>query len=264
VITLHGMSSPNVRKVLIALEEIGLAYQPRHVAVFRGEQFAPAFLSLSPMAKVPVLLDPAGPAGLEPICESGAILVYLAETYGGSFLPAAGAERWAAIKWVMLQVANMGPMLGNHSHFRMIADDNVYAAARFRRQAAQVYRAWEARLAEVPWLGGGAYSIADMASYPWARYRHRHGMDEAELPRLAEWEARIAARPAVIRADAVIAVFAAQDRLDRRAATPDERGRFMGLHIPAPNVEAAAGKTMPQAGENNQCQTSGTGASSPE
>jgi GST-like protein len=261
MIELLGMSSPNVRKVLIALEEMGLAYAAHHVAVFRGAQFAPGFEALSPMAKVPVLRDPEGPAGAEPIFESGAILIYLAECYGAAFLPREGSARWAVLKWLMLQVANVGPMLGNHSHFRMIADDNAYAAARFRRQAAQVYRTLEARLDKAEWLGGETYSIADMATYPWARYRHRHGMDEAEFPRLAAWEARIAARPAVIRADAAIERFAALDREDRRSASPDERARFLGLHIAAPDAASAAHRSKPEKREETTCHSSATGAS---
>jgi GSH-dependent disulfide-bond oxidoreductase len=213
------------------------------------------------MAKVPVLRDPEGPAGGEPIFESGAILIYLAECYGAAFLPPEGSARWAVLKWLILQVANVGPMLGNHSHFRRIADDNAYAAARFRRQSAQVYRALEARLGEAEWLGGEAYSIADMATYPWARYRRRHGMDEREFPRLAAWEARIAARPAVIRADAAIERFAAIDREDRRRATSDERERFLGLHIAAPDAAAAAHGSKPENREERQCQNSATGAS---
>jgi GST-like protein len=261
MIELFGMSSPNVRKVLIALEEMELAYVVHHVAVFRGALFAPDFLALSPMAKVPVLRDPQGPAGDEPVFESGAILIYLAETHAPQFLPVAGPRRWAVLKWLVLQVANVGPMLGNHSHFRMIAGDNAYAAERFRRQAAQVYRALETRLGEAEWLGGEAYSIADMATYPWARYRHRHGMDEAEFPRLTAWEARIAARPAVKRADAAIERLAEADRADRRAATPAERDRFLGLHIPAPDAAAAAHRSRPEPQEERPCQSSATAAS---
>ena len=88
MIELLGMSSPNVRKVLIALEEMGLDYATRHVSVFRGKQFDAEFLALNPMAKVPILFDRDGPAGEEPIFESGAILIYLAENYGPEFLPA--------------------------------------------------------------------------------------------------------------------------------------------------------------------------------
>ncbi|WP_162527122.1 glutathione S-transferase family protein [Sphingomonas solaris] len=249
MIELYGMSSPNVRKIAIALEEMGLAYAVRHVAVFRGRQFDPAFLALNPIAKVPVLVDPDGPAGGEPIFESGAILTYLAECHGRDYLPVAGPARYAVLKWLFLQVANVGPALGNNSHFRRIADDNAYAAGRFRRMAAQVYRALDTRLAEAAFLGGADYSIADMATFPWARYFHRHGMRDADCPHLVAWMDTVAARPAVIRSEAVLAAMGRQDAADMAAATPEERERFLGLHIPAPTAaQAAAGRATSDRG----------------
>lgn len=243
MITLYGMSSPNVRKVLIALEEMGLTYETRHVSVFRGEQFAPEFLALNPMARVPVLIDADGPAEGMPIFESGAILIYLAETHGPGFLPFSGAERYAVLEWLFMQVASMGPALGNNSHFRLMADENAYAAARFRRMSAQVYRALDRRLAEAPWLGGAAYSIADMAAWPWARYFRRHGMRDDDCPNLIAWADRIAERPAVCAAGRVMARFGELDARDHAAATPGELAMFAGHHIPAPTAEeAAAGK----------------------
>lgn len=237
---LYGMSSPNVRKVLIALEEIGLTYDTRHIAVFRGEQFGEEFLALNPMAKVPVLCDPEGPAGDLPLLESGAILVYLAETYAPVFLPRSGYERYDVLRWLFMQVANVGPALGNHSHFRGIAADNAYAATRFRRMAAQVYRALDRRLGDARYLGGEAYSIADMAVYPWALYFRRHGMSEGDCPHLVAWTARIGERPAVRAAAAAMKGFGVADAADRRAATPAQIGMLVGTHLPAPTVEAAA------------------------
>lgn len=240
MIQLYGMSSPNVRKVALALEEMGLKYRPHHVAVFRGRQFDADFLALNPMAKVPVIIDDDGPAGDVPIFESGAILIYLAENYGREFLPGIGPPRYAVLKWLMMQVASAGPALGNHSHFRLQAEQNQYAAKRFRHMAAQVYRAVERRLGEAAWLGGDAYSIADMAMYPWARYLTRHGMDVGEFPALTAWESQISERPAAARADAVIRAFGDQDSADRAVATADERAMLIGLHIDAPSEQAAA------------------------
>ena len=249
MITLYGMSSPNVRKIVIALEEMGVAYTVRHVAVFRGRQFDAAFLALNPMAKVPVLVDGDGPAKSEPIFESGAILIYLAETYGAAFLPASGPTRYAVLKWLFMQAANDGPALGNNSHFRRIADENAYAAGRFRRMAAQVYRALDTRLAGTEFLGGSDYSIADMATYPWARYFHRHGMKDADCPRLVEWMHRVGARTAVLRSDEVMAGMGRRDTADMALATAGERDRFLGLHIAAPSAEdAAAGRTTADRG----------------
>jgi GST-like protein len=240
MITLYGMSSPNVRKALIGLEEMRLPYRTRHVAVFRGAQFDSEITALNPMAKVPILIDPGGPAGAEPIFETGAILVYLAESYGREFLPPSGPARYGVLKWLFVQAASMGPALGNNSHFRLIAADNTYAAARFRRMSAQVYRALDARLGQAPWLGGESYSIADMAAWPWARYFRRHGMRDDDCPRLIEWIERVGDRPAVRVTDAPMAAFGELDRRDREAATPQELAMFTGQHIPCPTAEEAA------------------------
>jgi GSH-dependent disulfide-bond oxidoreductase len=240
MITLFGMSSPNVRKVLIALEEMSLPYAVEHVAVFKGEQFGADMLALNPVAKVPILVDPDGPAVGEPIFESGAILLYLAEHYGPDFLPASGVDRYVVLKWLFMQVATMGPALGNHSHFRLIAGDNAYAAERFRRMAAQVYRALDTRLAQAAYLGGEVYSIADMAAYPWARYFRRHGMRDAECPYLIDWMDRISQRPAVIAAGKIIDREGTRDTADRASATTEQMAMFTGHHIIAPTAEEAA------------------------
>jgi GST-like protein len=235
--TLYGMSSPNVRKVVIALEELGLDYQWRHVSVFRGENLGPEFRALNPFAKVPVLVEPDLP---EPIFESGAILIYLAETFGPELLPKAGPARWAVLKWLMAQAANVGPIFGQHSHFRTTPERAPYAAERFRRTAAEIYRILDRRLAESPHLAGADYSIADIATYPWAKYLHRHGMTDEDCPRLIEWMARIEQRPAVARAAAVIHDMARLDGRDRREASEDDIRRLTWMHFPAPSAEEAA------------------------
>jgi GST-like protein len=237
-LTLYGMSSPNVRKVVIALEEIGVPYHTEHVAVFRGRQFEEQFLSLNPMAKVPVIVDPDGPAGEVPIFESGAILIYLAESYAPHFFPAKGPARWEVLKWLMLQMAQVGPVFGQHSHYRLV-DGIEYAAGRARRSMAQIFRALERRLGEAPWLGGEAYSIADIATFPWAVRLRRFGMDAGEFPHLMDWRARVEARPAIERAHRVMKPWSDMDTADRTAATEDESKRFLGLHIAAPNAQAA-------------------------
>src|SRR5262249_35185322 len=153
----------------------------------------------NPFAKVPVLVED----GLDtPIFESGAILIYLAETYGSPLLPASGPARWEALTWLIAQMANVGPMLGQHSHFRHDPSRAPYAAERFRHTAAEIYRILDRRLGEAAYLAGDAYSVADIATYPWARYLKRHGMREDECPHLVAWMARIAGRPAVGRAAA--------------------------------------------------------------
>src|SRR5262245_33207393 len=101
MITLYGMASPNVVKIFIALEELGLPWELKVVDVFDGKQFEPEFLKLNPNAKVPVLVDPDGPSG-KPITlfESGAILIYLADKTG-KLLPKDGAARYEALQWLI-------------------------------------------------------------------------------------------------------------------------------------------------------------------
>jgi GST-like protein len=244
-ITNHAINAENYAvnggaQILIALEEMTIAYQPHHVSVFRGQQFEADILALNPIGKVPILIDPDGPARGMPIFESGAILVYLAETYGPNFFPVSGLARYNVLKWLFLQVANMGPALGNHSHFRMIADDNPYAAARFRRMAAQVYNVLNERLAEARYLGGADYSIADIATYPWALYLQRHGMRDVDCPHLVDWTSRIKERPAVQAAGVVMDMFGRLDATDHAAATPENIAMFTGHHIQAPTAIEAA------------------------
>ena len=206
MITLYGMASPNVVKIFIALEELGLPWELKLVDVFDGKQYEPEFLKLNPNAKVPVLVDPDGPGG-KPITlfESGAILIYLAEK-SGKLLPKDGAARYEALQWLMVQLTGQGPMSGQLVHFvRFAADGNDYSRARYRTQVRNVYRAVEQRLATSPWLTGAEFGIADIAFYPWSRTAEAMGFlgeDKAKLANLGRWMGQIASRPAVQRANA--------------------------------------------------------------
>lgn len=233
-LTLWGMNSPNVRKVALMLEELGLSYDLRFVDVFRGEQFAPAFAAMNPLGKVPVLEDPA--LGV-PLAESGAILIYLAETHG-AFLPAGGPARYEAIQWVMVQMANIGPILGQLNHFQMQAETQPYAHGRYRQAAERLYRLIDERLTDREWLAGDAYSIADIATWPWAAYLEQHGFDAGEHPALVRWRAAIAARPAAIRAgERMTAAFTAPSTAARRAATTTDFDRFFGRTATMPAAD---------------------------
>jgi GST-like protein len=226
-IILHGMNSPNVTKVLIMLEECGLDYEARHVAVFAQAQFAPEFLALNPVGKVPVLEDPR--LGI-PLAESGAILLWLAEREG-RFLPASQPQRADVMQWLMIQMANLGPMLGQLNHFRLVQKSGThpYAEGRYAAAAERLYRLLDERLATHEWLAGGDYSIADMASQPWANYLEPHGFDSAAFPHLVEWRARIAARPAVARALARShESFNEAAERTRKAASDADLDRFFG------------------------------------
>jgi GSH-dependent disulfide-bond oxidoreductase len=226
VLTLYGMGSPNVRKVVILLEELELPYTLRHVAVFKGEQFTPEFLALNPLGKVPVLLDPA--LG-RPIAESAAILLWLAEHHRG-FLPEAAPARYEVLQWLMVQMASIGPMLGQLNHFQIVSKEREpYAYGRYRTQAEQLYRLIEARLTANEWLAGGAYSIADIATYPWMTYLERHGFDRSQFPSLLRWRDAIGARAAVGRAGKRMdEAFTALSTHTRRSATHEDLDRFFG------------------------------------
>jgi GST-like protein len=198
VIELFYFVSPNARKVHMALEELGLPYQIRWVDITRGDQFDPDFVRVNPNCKIPAIIDHAGPAG-RPIAlfESGAILLYLAEK-AGRLLPADPAARWEATCWVFWQVANQGPMSGQAGHFVSYAPnagiEDAYARTRYVTEAARCYQVLENRLAGREWIADG-FSVADIACFPWTRLGKGHGITLADYPAVAEWSARVAARP---------------------------------------------------------------------
>ena len=207
MIDLYAMGSPNVVKIYIALEEMGLPYTVRPVDVFGEAQFSPEFLKLNPNAKVPVIVDSEGPGGKPyTVFESGAILQYLADKTG-KFLAKDGAARYDALQWMMVQMTLVGPMWGQYVHFwRFAPPGNNYALNRYRTQVRRSLDVIEKRLGESPYLGGGEYSIADIATFPWLRATGMFlGKEvEAQYPKVMAWVAGIAARPAVVKALAAV------------------------------------------------------------
>ena len=237
-LTLYGMNSPNVGKVVLMLEELELDYRLEHVAVFAGEQFTPEFLALNPLGKVPVLVD----AELgRPLAESGAILIWLADSRG-SLLPERGPDRYEVLQWLMVQMASIGPMLGQVNHFQILpAGSEPYALGRYRAQAERLYRLLDERLARREWIAGDAYSIADVATYPWSFYLERHGFDPAEHPALVRWRSAIAARPAAARAEKrADEAFTEVSNQTRRSATAADLDRFFGRGEQVPPVDYSA------------------------
>lgn len=244
---LHGMQSPNVIKVILMLEECGLDYELRHTAVFNQAQFAPEFLRLNPLGKVPVLEDPK--LG-QPIAESGAILFWLAEREG-KFLPTAQPARAEVMQWLMVQMANYGPMLGQFTHFNIAPEDAApYAKARYRAIAEKLNRVIDQRLSGQKargrdWIAGTDYSIADMATQPWAWYVERHGFDPAQYPALVEWRERIAARPATQRALArATEAFEDVANRTRKGASDEDLDKFFGRTETVPATDFSAVKLM--------------------
>lgn len=208
MITLYGMGSPNVVKIYIALEELGLPYTVAPIDVFTGKQFDAAFLALNPNAKVPVIVDSDGPGGKPYTCfESGAILLYLAEKTG-KLLPKDTAAKYDAIQWLMTQMSTVGPMFGQMVHFiRFAPAGNDYSKSRYTTQAIRVTEVIDQRLAKHAYLGGEEYGVADIATHPWLRnIPALMGPDAmSKFPNVVRWVAAIDARPAVQAALAKVA-----------------------------------------------------------
>lgn len=220
MIDVYSWPTPNGHKVHIALEECGLRlgrdWRVHPIDIGKGDQFAPAFLRISPNNKIPAIVDPDGPDD-KPIAlfESGAILLYLASKTG-KLLPKGERQRWEVLQWLMFQMGGVGPMLGQAHHFRLYAPQKIdYAIERYTNEAKRLYGVMERRLQSSPWLGGRHYSVADVATFPWVRVWQNQGVELADYPAVRAWLERIAARPAVQRGLAVLAD--ARKPLDDRA-----------------------------------------------
>jgi GSH-dependent disulfide-bond oxidoreductase len=220
MIEVFSWATPNGHKVHIMLEECGLPYRVHPINIGAGEQFAPDFLAISPNNKIPALVDPDEPGG-KPISlfESGAILLYLAGKTG-RFLPEDTAGRYEVLQWLMFQMGGVGPMLGQAHHFRLYAPEKIpYAIDRYTNEAKRLYGVMDKRLAKSKYLGGPAYSIADIAVFPWLRSWKNQGIDWNDYPHLKGWFDEIGARPAVQRGVEVLA--------SQRKALTDDKSREM-------------------------------------
>jgi len=201
MITLYTWPTPNGHKIQIMLEETGLAYNAVSVNIQTNEQFAPDFLKISPNNKIPAIVDSDGP-DRKPysVFESGAILVYLASKTG-KFLGKTDRERFDVLQWVMFQMGGFGPMLGQAHHFRLYAPEKVaYGINRYTNEAKRLYGVINQRLSKSEFLGSSHYSIADIATWPWARSHEKQGVDLADYPNVLRWYEAIEKRPAVRRA----------------------------------------------------------------
>ena len=199
MIDVYTCNTPNGQKIHIFLEETGLEYTVRWIDIAKGDQFDPEFIKINPNNKIPAIVDFDGPAG-EPVSvfESGAILIYLGEKIG-AFLPTEPRARTEVIQWLMFQMANVGPMLGQAHHFRAYLPEKIpYAIERYTKEAGRIYHILDKRLGEQEFLAGD-YSIADMATFPWIRLHERQGQDLAGFPNLSRWFNTIARRPAVAK-----------------------------------------------------------------
>ena len=224
MIELLTAPTPNGWKISIMLEECGLPYEVRWVDIGRGEQFRPEFLAVSPNNRIPAIIDHApGDGGAPmPVFETGAILVYLAEKTG-KFLPTDLRGRKAVMEWLFWQVGGLGPMLGQHGHFKLYAPERLpYPTERYRTETLRLYGVLDRRLAESAHVGGADYSIADMACFPWVQTWKAQGVPLADYRHVQAWYDRLKERPGLRAGMAV-----GRDRLNRRPAADAETRRIL-------------------------------------
>ncbi len=208
MITLYTWTTPNGRKVSIALEEMALDYEVRPVNIGKDEQFDPAFLAVAPNNKIPAIVDHDAEGGPLSLFESGAILVYLAEKTG-QFLAPSGPERARTLEWLFWQMGGLGPMLGQVGFFTQRSKEkSPEAIERFITEGARLLGVMNKRLEAAPYLAGDHYSIADMASYAWTLGAHQRLSAGApglwgDLAAVERWLADVGDRPAVKRGMAV-------------------------------------------------------------
>jgi len=171
-IQFYSLPTPNGVKVSIMLEETGLPYEAHLVSFQSNDQMSPEFLSLNPNNKIPAIIDPNGP-GAKPLAlfESGAILIYLAEK-SGQFIPRDAAGRYETIQWLMFQMGGIGPMFGQLGFFHKFAGkdyEDKRPRDRYVEESRRLLGVLEQRLAGRSWIMGDAYTIADIAIFPWVR-----------------------------------------------------------------------------------------------
>lgn len=204
---LYSLPTPNGVKVSIMLEEIGLPYEAHLVSFDSQDQLSPEFRSLNPNGKIPAIIDPHGPGGAPlGLFESGAILFYLAEKTG-QLLPSDAAARYQTLQWLMFQMGGVGPMFGQLGFFHKFAGkdyDDKRPRDRYVAESRRLLGVLDEQLAGHAWLLGEAYTIADIATFPWVRnligfYDARALVGFDDFRHVARALDAFVARPAVTR-----------------------------------------------------------------
>jgi GST-like protein len=219
---LHYWPTPNGKKITIFLEEAELDYEIVPCNIGRGDQFAPDFLKINPNNRMPVLVDdePLGGGTAIGVFESGAILFYLAEKTG-KFWPQETHKKYEVVQWVIWQMANQGPKIGEYGHFKKAAaahGEQSYALHRFSDETNRLYGVLNNRLYDRRYLAGDEYTIADIISYPWTVNWQGQDQNIDEFPYFKRWFNEVGERPAVKRGLAVGKELA----VDVSSLTPEE------------------------------------------
>jgi glutathione S-transferase len=218
VIDLYTWTTPNGRKVSIALEELGLPYSVHPVELKAGVQKQAWFTAISPNGRIPAIVDRDNDDFA--VFESGAILVYLAEKTG-RLMPADVNRRSLVMQWLMWQMGGLGPMHGQANVFvRYFPEKLPSVIARYQNETRRLLGVMDRRLAECEYLAGD-YSIADIACWPWVAQVDWAGLDLEGLGHVQRWFDTLAARPAVQRGAAVPATQAQPDLSTGRAIVRD-------------------------------------------
>jgi GSH-dependent disulfide-bond oxidoreductase len=222
---LYYWPTPNGKKVTIFLEEANLPYEVVRCDIGRGDQFEAGYLQINPNNRMPALVDDEPLGGGPPISvfESGAILLYLAEK-SGRFWPQEPRKKYDVVQWVMWQMANQGPKIGEYGHFKRASakhGDLSYALRRFNDETNRLYGVLNNRLYERRYLAGDEYTIADMISYPWTVNWKSQDQDIEEFPYFKRWFEELGQRPGVQRGLAVGKDFAS----DASTLSPEEAAR---------------------------------------
>ena len=209
---LYSLATPNGQKVSILFEELleaghtGADYDAWYIDIGTGEQFGSGFVAVNPNSKIPALLDYSGEVPVR-VFESGSILIHLAEKFG-MFLAPGGPERSETLNWLMWQMGSAPFLGGGFGHFFSYAPEKFeYPINRYAMEVKRQLDVLDRRLAEVPYIAGENYSIADMAIWPWygsvPLARSYEGsdvfLDAESYVHVMEWARRIDARPAVTR-----------------------------------------------------------------
>ena len=208
---LYSLGTPNGQKVTIMLEELlaaghkGAEYDAWPIRINQGDQFGSGFVEVNPNSKIPALMDRSGPTPVR-LFESGSILFYLAEKFG-AFLPTAHPARAETMNWLFWQMGSAPYLGGGFGHFYAYAPKKwEYPINRFAMEVKRQLDVLDRRLAEVEYLAGDEYTIADMAVWPWYggtvkgwNYDAGEFLSVHEYKNVIRWADQIYERPAVKR-----------------------------------------------------------------